>query len=159
MALCVEVLTRATLGRQRHGEGTFWPLAILNEARLLRMAPESGWFLGWLDDLPIVTFCLMDADPDVWPEAGEGEALYLHRLAVDPEYQGQGFSRLALDFAVAETRRRGRPVLRLNTGADRQKLLDLYSGYGFRCVGVRPLRHYTSARFELALSPAASGHT
>ncbi len=158
LGLCSDLLTRAALDLRARGLG-MWPPEIMREALLRQLAPESGWFLGVQEGVPVVTFCLIDEDPDVWPDAQAGEALSLHRLAVHPEWQGRGFSRGALDHAVQVTRQRGRPFLRLDTGADREKLLSLYMGYGFQPRGVRTLRPYTSARFELPVSPTASGHT
>lgn len=71
----------------------FWTPDEIAPDQLLRLAPESGWFLGWSGAAPVATFCLMDDDPSVWPEAAPNEALYVHRLAVHPDWQGAGCPR------------------------------------------------------------------
>ena len=87
---------------------------------------------------------LHNEDREFWPGARDGDALYLHRLAVARRFAGLGVARQMLDWAVREARRMGRDHLRLDC-EPRPKLLALYQSAGFVAVDQAPIRvgrHY-----------------
>ena len=57
---------------------------------------------------------LHNEDTLFWPQAGPGEAFYVHRLAVARKYAGRGYARAMLDWAEREVRSQGRIYLRLD---------------------------------------------
>jgi GNAT superfamily N-acetyltransferase len=83
-----------------------------------------------------------------WPEAREGEATYVHRLAVRRRYASRGVSIALLRWAVARTRALGRPYLRLDCAAARPKLRAIYERFGFQHHSYGQIGAYYVARYE-----------
>jgi GNAT superfamily N-acetyltransferase len=90
-------------------------------------------------------------DPEYWPDRPRGEAAYLHKLAVNRVFSGQGLSRMLLEWAEREAHTAGRKYLRLDCAA-RPALLSLYQGFGFQRVDTRTVGEYFVVRLEKALS-------
>jgi GNAT superfamily N-acetyltransferase len=82
---------------------------------------------------------LHNVDPMFWPEARQGEALYVHRLAVARRFAGLGYARAMLDWAAREAKSTGRCYLRLDC-EPRPKLLALYRDAGFVPVDDVPVQ-------------------
>lgn len=86
-------------------------------------------------------------DRDFWPDAEPGTSAFLHKLAVQRAWAGQGVSAALLEFAREHARSLGLRYLRLDCVADRQPLRALYEGFGFAlhdCVrkGARDFARY-----------------
>lgn len=142
------VLIAAALHLKARGE-PLWPESSLTPERLARYYPPAGWRVAWRGDVALACLCLMDADPLFWPEDAPQEALYLHKLAVHPNAQGQGLSALLLREAARETARRGRPWLKLDTATGRPKLRALYENFGFQNVGERTVKGFDVTLYRL----------
>ncbi len=82
---------------------------------------------------------LHNEDPMFWPEAKQGEALYVHRLAVARRFAGLGHALAMLDWAAREAKSTGRTYLRLDC-EPRPKLLALYRNAGFVPVDDVPVQ-------------------
>lgn len=106
-------------------------------------------FICYFNDQPAGCIKLQERDDMFWPDAREGEALYVHKLAVKRKFAGIGISGCMLDWAKAQVRQRGRKYLRLDCIADREKLIGFYEGEGFVKVDEKKvLQQFLSARFE-----------
>ncbi|MEC0201549.1 GNAT family N-acetyltransferase [Paenibacillus lautus] len=65
----------------------------------------------------------------------DGPHLMMHRLAVDPEAQGQGVARKLIAFSEEYAMREGYTSLRLDTYAKNTAALRLYQGLGYDLRG------------------------
>jgi GNAT superfamily N-acetyltransferase len=142
------VLIAAALHLKTRGE-PLWPESSLTPGRLGRHYPPGGWRVAWRGDVALACLCLLDTDPLFWPDDPPDEALYLHKLAVHPDAQGQGLSALLLREAVLETLRRGRPWLKLDTATARPKLRAIYEDFGFQTVGQRDVKGFDVTLYRL----------
>ena len=61
--------------------------------------------------------------------------LYVHRLAVHPEYQGQGIARQLMDFAEGHAKKIECASLRLDTFGINKRNLSFYAARGYRATG------------------------
>lgn len=141
------VLVAAALHLKARGE-PLWPESSLTPERLARSYPPDGWRVAWRGGAALACLCLLDTDPLFWPDDPPGEALYLHKLAVHPQAQGQGLSALLLREAVRETGARGRRWLRLDTATGRPKLRALYADFGFQDVGRRTVKGFDVTLYQ-----------
>ena len=92
---------------------------------------------------------LVQSDPHFWPDDPAGEALYLHKLAVHPGWQGRGPGAQMIAAATVETQAAGRPWLRLDTAAERPKLRAVYEARGLVCVREESMDGWPAAWYEL----------
>jgi ribosomal protein S18 acetylase RimI-like enzyme len=80
---------------------------------------------------PVAVVRLLWADPLFWQERDQGDAAYVHTLAVHRDYAGRGIGAWMLRWAEGRARARGRHALRLDCAADNSALLRYYERYGF----------------------------
>jgi len=91
-------------------------------------------------------------DPLFWPDQPEGQAAYVHRLAVRREFAGTGASTDLLGWAVAQTRTIGRSFLRLDCESSRPRLRAFYERFGFEHHSERQVGPYFVSRYELEVA-------
>jgi GNAT superfamily N-acetyltransferase len=95
------------------------------------------------------TVTLTWADPDLWgPD--DGEAGYVHKLAVRRAYAGQGVSLRLLDFAAQQAAHAGKRHLRHDCWAGNVALRAFYTNAGFTLVQIAQERDEDGA-WECAL--------
>ncbi|UBV43440.1 GNAT family N-acetyltransferase [Deinococcus taeanensis] len=116
---------------------TLWTPESVTPERLARHYPAPTWQVAWRGAGPVGAYALLPSDPPFWPDDPAHEALYLHKLAVHPDAQGQGLGRTLLAHAVDLTRAAERPWLKLDTAVTRPALQRLYEDFGFERVGER----------------------
>lgn len=62
-------------------------------------------------------------------------ALVIHRLAVNPKYQGKGFARKLMDFAEDYGRNHGYKAVRLDAYTGNARTLSFYEKNGYKKTG------------------------
>ncbi len=129
-----------------------WDPDELSHADIAKRARAAELVLAFDGKMAVACMYLQDSDALYWPEARDGEALYVHRLAVCRSHGGRGVSRMMLDWAASEARRMGRPFIRLDTEM-RPALLSLYENAGFRRVDPSTIKVglHDVVRFERAV--------
>ena len=63
------------------------------------------------------------------------KSLYVHRLAVHPDYQGKGLGRMLMDFAEAKAEDEGYLSVRLDTYTGNPGNMRLYEKLGYTTLG------------------------
>lgn len=106
---------------------------------LVRVTRAGELVTGRVEGALAACLYLHGEDTLFWPQDKPGEAFYIHRLAVARKHAGQGLAHRMLDWAVNETRAKGRPYLRLDC-EPREKLLALYRNCGFARIDAAPIR-------------------
>ncbi|MFT5883851.1 MAG: RimJ/RimL family protein N-acetyltransferase [Arcticibacterium sp.] len=100
-------------------------------------------------------------DEQIWEEKNEEPAVYLHRIAVNPEFRGNKFVKVILEWAQAFALEQGLKFVRLDTIGPNPDLIKYYQKSGFKYLGEIQLKnilglpaHYASGKaclFEIAL--------
>lgn len=131
VAAVVDALRRAGIDQWDEAYPDREQLAADTRRRELRLMPRDGH--------PIA-LCALNArcDPAYangrW-EQPEAPFRVLHRLCVDPEYQGLGLAHALLRHIEAEARAAGCETLRLDVFTKNPTAQALYRSAGYRCVG------------------------
>lgn len=113
-------------------------------------------------------FSMALRDELIWGDEERGDAIYIHRMCVNPARKGSNLSRLVLAWALGHVPRLGRRFVRMDTWGDNKRLVDYYVACGFCHIGDRQLdeapllpSHYKNTRLALfqnaAGSPPGSG--
>ena len=135
-----------------HDRGT--PLWARDQFPVEGVAPDCGaglFFIAWSGPTAAGTMRLSDMDPDFWPEAAAGEAVYLHRLAVRKSAAGGPVSSALLEYAAQHTRQRRAPYLRLDAESSRNRLRGVYERFGFQLHSYHTVRGVHVARYQLGV--------
>ena len=88
-----------------------------------------------------------------WPDLPPAGSAFVHRLAVDRRFAGQGVSTALLGWAVNRARELDREFLRLDCDAARPRLRAFYERFGFRHHSDRQVGPYFVARYEMRVDP------
>ena len=89
----------------------------------------------------------------------DGPILVVHRLAIDPMWQGQGIASQLMDFAEAQGRARGARAIRLDAFSQNPSAVRLYTRRQYRLAGQIILRKGTFYCFEKLLERSSQGIT
>lgn len=92
------------------------------------------------------------SDRRFWSDRPEGEAAFVHRLAVKRTAAGTGLSFVLLEWARRRAASMGLLYLRLDCEASRTKLRELYERFGFEYHSDWWYGPYRVARYQLALT-------
>lgn len=79
-------------------------------------------------------FSVCYTDKLIWREYEKGDAIYLHRIVLNREFQGTKIFRTVLKWAIEQVRLRKMKFVRMDTWAGNTKLINYYKSYGFRFV-------------------------
>ncbi|GAU78458.1 N-acetyltransferase [Fusibacter sp. 3D3] len=102
---------------------------------------EKSVYLVLLDQKPVGTFSIKSTTL-LNSTVIEPENLYLYRIALLPEVQGQHLSRQIIQFACNRAHST-KMTLYLDCWAGNQKLIDFYTKAGFKSLGIFPEEDYS----------------
>lgn len=77
---------------------------------------------------------------DVEWEEQHGRPMVIHRLCIDPEYQGAGIARRFIDFAEEHARENAYDCIRLDAFVHNPRACRLYEGKGYKKRGIVTFR-------------------
>jgi GNAT superfamily N-acetyltransferase len=133
-----------------------WRANELHPERIAKDVREGSFFLCERMGEPAGTIKFQLSDVEFWPDVPEDESAFIHRLAVRRRFAGGVVSTALLSWAVERTASLGRPYLRLDCEASRQRLRAVYERFGFQHHSDRQVGPYLVARYEFTL-PSSDG--
>ena len=102
------------------------------------------------------------SDPLIWEEKNNDPAVYIHRIATNPEFRGRNLVSEIVDWAKRYAKENNKKFIRLDTIGENEKLIEHYKNSGFAFLGLSKLKntkdlpqHYDNATvslFELPLN-------
>lgn len=94
----------------------------------------SEVYLAELDSQYVGTYVITWSDPHIWREMDCSEAGYIHKFAVNRDYQGLGIGSLLLKSAEKQIKQQGKTLIRLDCMADNARLNQYYQEHGYNLV-------------------------
>jgi ribosomal protein S18 acetylase RimI-like enzyme len=82
-----------------------------------------------------IVFSVVYSDKILWGEQDKGDAIYLHRIVVNPEFKGRKLFGLILNWSIAHAKQKGLQFVRMDTWANNLVIMDYYKSFGFRFMG------------------------
>lgn len=79
--------------------------------------------------LCIFSICFKDAL--IWREKDKGDAIYLHRVVVNPAFKGQKMFEKVLSWIATFAKKEGLKYIRMDTWTANPQIIEYYKGYGF----------------------------
>ena len=123
----------AALAWQESKQLPLWPPY---PAQMIKDEIQAGLHFSvfMLDGVLAGYFSLALSDKLIWAEKERGDAIYIHRMCVNPERKGNHLSTSVLAWAYDYAAGAGRKLIRMDTWADNQRLVDHYIACGFRRI-------------------------
>jgi GNAT superfamily N-acetyltransferase len=139
-----------------------WPDRRGRDERIRRGLELGQTWIAWDGDVPAATMTISPrANPDVWRDKGEEDAVYVHRLVVSRAYAGLDLGGVLIDWAVQrELRTRRVEWVRVDVWTTNTDLHDYYERQGFiRCGSCPDPRYPSGALFQKAADVALKTDT
>jgi len=134
-----------------------WPIEQLSAGSIVADVAAGRLVLATAGAEAVGTARLTREDPECWPDAVPGAAVYVHRIAVRRTWAGRGLPRMILAWCEKRALELGCGYVRLDCDASRPTLCKLYEGLGFLFHSHRRVGQYTVARYERGVSGSAQG--
>ena len=106
---------------------------------------RSEFFVAWVGGDIVGVFRLIWSDVEYWGELEDGEAGYIHTLAVDRAWNGYGIGRAMVAWAEERIKEKGRRYARLDCSAT---FRHYYEAAGYRQVGVQYMGDWEAQLME-----------
>ena len=117
---------------------------------------NKEFFVGTIDNQIVAVFRLINTDEFIWSNH-LGNAIYIHSLAINSRWRGQGIGDSILDWIESFALKSGQEYLRLDCMAENKKLCGFYEKAGFVKRGVKEIQNessiYKAQLFEKLISP------
>lgn len=149
--LVASVLAEASVWLERRGM-PLWKARDVDAAAVAGEVASGIYALAFEADSAVGTARVTLEDPQFWPDAEAGEAVYVHRLAVRRSHAGGRVSGALLDWAAARATELGRQQIRLDCDAKRPRLRAIYERLGFSHHSDRMIGSYLVARYQKVLA-------
>lgn len=81
-------------------------------------------------------FAITFNDPHIWQEKDKDSAIYIHRIATNPDFRGNNFVKHIIDWAKRYAKKKGIAFIRMDTGSGNEKLNNYYIKCGFTYLGI-----------------------
>jgi ribosomal protein S18 acetylase RimI-like enzyme len=114
-----------------------------------------------LDNQIACVWAITFEDEQIWEERNADSAIYIHRIATNPDFRGQNFVATIVDWAKSYAYSLGKAYVRLDTIGENTRLIRHYTNAGFDFLGMFDMKnteglpeHYQSgqvALFEIKL--------
>lgn len=82
-----------------------------------------------------IVFSVRYSDKVIWREMDQGDAIYLHRIVVNPAFKGQKLFGKILNWVIQHAKQKKLGFVRMDTWANNEKIIEYYKGFGFKFVG------------------------
>lgn len=144
-------LFESAIAYQRKNGYNLWP-QFSRELIEKEMAEKRNWKIVTGNKIAGV-FSVLYSDPVIWKEKNSDPAVYLHRIAINPEFKGRRMMNVVKDWAIAHARENGKRFVRMDTWGSNENLRDYYISCGFNYLGQQYLdreeEHYGGSVLSL----------
>ena len=101
---------------------------------------ENKQFKLLIDHKIACIWAITFSDEHIWEERNSDSAIYIHRIATNPDFRGQNFVDKIVRWAKALALEKGIQFIRLDTLGENKRLIDYYKSAGFDFLGLVPLK-------------------
>lgn len=80
----------------------------------------------------LCVFSICFSDVLIWREMEKRDAIYLHRIVVNPAFKGQKQFEKILNWIIEFAKEKELKYIRMDTWADNPNIIEYYKSYGFQ---------------------------
>lgn len=86
------------------------------------------------DNTILCVFSICFSDSIIWRERENGNAIYLHRIVVNPEFKGQKQFEKILNWTIEYAQKNNLKNIRIDTWGDNENIIKYYQSFGFKFI-------------------------
>jgi len=79
-------------------------------------------------------FSIQHNDSFIWRHRDKNDAIYIHRIVVNPAFRGQRQFQKVLNWVKQFARQNNLKFVRMDTWADNHKIIEYYKSFGFEFI-------------------------
>ena len=113
-----------------------WDVSQLNAKSIINKYENPEFFIGFVENVQVGGFLLIEKDSRYWPDRMEDRAYYLHKFVVRLGHGGKGYSKRMLEWIKDQAEANGKQYVRLDYEIDREYLRKMYIDSGFRDIEI-----------------------
>jgi len=102
---------------------------------------ELRQFKLLIDDEIACIWAITFSDSQIWEKRNEDPAIYIHRIATNPEFRGHNFVGAIVDWAKDYAKVHTKEFIRLDTIGENTRLINHYCNCGFDFLGMFNLQN------------------
>lgn len=139
--------------------GNQWPKS--DQKLITTEILENRQFKLLIEEKVACIWAITYSDPQIWEAKDVNDAIYIHRIATNPDFRGNNFVKVIVDWAKPFAKKQNKKFVRLDTCGENERLIKHYENCGFDFLGMHKLRdaselplHYQNADvcfFEIEL--------
>ncbi len=118
------------------------------------VAENRQWKL-LIDDQIACVWATTFSDEQIWEEMNKDSAIYIHRIATNPDFRGQNFAGIIVEWAKEYALQHRLDFVRLDTIGNNTGLIKHYVNAGFTFLGMFDLKDTTGLPDHYHGAPAA----
>ena len=113
---------------------------------------ENRQFKIVIDNQIACIWAITYNDAAIWEEKENNDAIYIHRIATNPDFRGNNFVQMISDWSKDFAKKEKKKFVRMDTCGQNDRLIDHYKSCGFQFLGMKRLKasaelqaHYQNA--------------
>lgn len=106
-----------------------------DKGALVKDVNDGNQYKITMDGQIAMAFSVCYADKVIWRDMEKGDAIYLHRIVVNPQFKGQKLFGRLLEWVTIHASQKGLAFIRMDTWADNPTIISYYQNFGFAFVG------------------------
>lgn len=105
---------------------------------------EDRQFKMLINNEVVCIWAITFNDEQIWEEKNKDSAIYIHRIAINPNFRGKNFVAKIVDWAKEYANEKGIQFIRLDTLGNNKGLIKHYKNAGFDFLGMFDLKNTDS---------------
>lgn len=135
-------LYRLAIAFQKTRNSVLWP-EFSKELVSKEIMENRQWKLI-IDQQIACVWAITFSDPEIWGEKDADKAMYIHRIATNPEFRGHKFVEHIVRWSKTYAKEKGLDYIRLDTVGENKGLIAHYTNCGFQYLGLFKLENTSS---------------
>lgn len=119
--------------------GNIWPE--FDQDFIATEVIENRQFKIVIDDKIACIWAITYNDEQIWEERENNDAIYLHRIATNPDFRGNNFVQLIADWSKDFAKKENKKFVRMDTCGQNDRLINHYKSCGFNFLGMKKLKN------------------
>ncbi|MEQ8303388.1 MAG: GNAT family N-acetyltransferase [Cyclobacteriaceae bacterium] len=105
-----------------------------DRSAIVRDIEEKNQYKVVVEGQIAIVFSVCYTDRVIWREREKGDAIYLHRIVVNPAFKGQQLFGAILQWAIQHGNEKGLKFVRMDTWAANPNIVEYYKRFGFKFI-------------------------
>jgi len=119
--------------------GNLWPQ--FDRSLIETEVAEGRQYKLLIENKVACIWAITFSDSQIWEGSDNDSAIYIHRIATNPEFRGQNFVKIIVDWSKEYVKKHQKEYIRLDTCGNNKRLINHYVKCGFEFLGMKKIKN------------------